>query len=247
MEWHVAPLSSQHGEVPDVAEAAPQPAPAPQKLAWRARRSATKRDAKDRVVFRRGGPLALWWLWVAFAVFNFFDVAVQDHDYFSLELTAGLLAVTAIAFACALRPRVVADHDGIRVYNPYRDHVARWGAVNGVFLGDSVEVACARPKPKSDKTIYCWALYAGRRSQRRSKLRSDRHGARVTGRTVAEVSSLRQPDAVNVMVAELGRRSDAAKRRGVAAATLESGWAWLPITTLLVPAAALLGLVLARG
>jgi hypothetical protein len=141
---------------------------------------------------------------------------------------------------------VVADQDGIRVYNPYRDHMARWGAVNGVFLGDSVELACARPSPKKDKTIYCWALYAGRRSRRRSQRRSDRHEARVTGRTVAEVSSFRQPDAVNVMVADLGRRSDAAKQRGVAAATLESGWAWLPVAAVLVPAAALLGLVLAH-
>jgi Bacterial PH domain len=205
-----------------------------------------KAAAEDKVVFRRGGPLALWWLWVAFAVFNFFDVAVRDHDYFSVELTAGLLAITAVVYACTLRPRVVADDNGINVYNPYRDHLARWHAVNGVFLGDSVEIVCTRPSPKKDKTIYCWALYAGRRSRRRGQARAERHEARVTGRTVAQVREQRQPDAVAVMAAELGRRSTEGKQRGASPATLESTWAWLPIGYLLVPAAVLLALLLAR-
>jgi hypothetical protein len=205
-----------------------------------------KAAGEGKVVYRRGGPLALWWLWVAFAVFNFFDVAVQDHDYFSVELTAGLLAVTAVVYACALRPRVVADDHAIYVYNPYRDHLVQWGAVNGVFLGDSVELTCTRPSPKKDKTVYCWALYAGRRSRRRAQLRSERHEARVTGRTAAEVSEHRRLDPVKVMAAELGRMSSEAKQRSAAQATLESRWAWLPIGYLLVPAAVLLALVLAR-
>ena len=200
-------------------------------LPWRAR-------ADGKAVLRRGGPLALWWLWVAFAAFNFADVAVRDHDYFSYELTAGLLAVTAVAYACTLRPRVVADNEAIHVYNPYRDHLVRWGALNGVFLGDSVELTCARPSPKKDKTIYCWALYSGRRSRRRGQLRAERREARVTWRTAAEISEHKQPDAVNLMAAELGRRSAAAKQRGVPLATIESRWAWLPVAYLLVPAAA---------
>jgi Bacterial PH domain len=208
-------------------------------LPWRA-------AADGKAVFRRGGPLALWWLWVAFAVFNFADVAVRDHDYFSYELTAGLLVVTAVAYACALRPRVVADDEAIRVYNPYRDHLVRWGALNGVFLGESVELACARPNPKKDKTIYCWALYSGRRSRRRGQLRAERREARVTWRTAAEIGQQKQPDAVNLMAAELGRRSADARQRAVPPATIDSRWAWLPVAYLLVPAALLLGLVLAR-
>jgi hypothetical protein len=202
--------------------------------------------ADGKAVFRRGGPLGLWWLWVAFAVFNFVDVGVRDHDYFSWELTAGLLAVTAVVYACALRPRVVADDEAIRVYNPYRDHLVRWGALKGVALGDSVELACARTSPEKDKTIYCWALYSGRRSRRRAQLRSERHEARVTWRTAAEISAHKQPDAVKVMAAELGRRSADAKQRGVPQARIESRWAWLPVAYLLVPAALLLALVLAR-
>ncbi len=36
-----------------------------------------KVTADGKTVFRRGAPLLLWWLWVAFALFNFFDVAVR--------------------------------------------------------------------------------------------------------------------------------------------------------------------------
>lgn len=205
-----------------------------------------KTTAEGKTVFRRGGPLILWWLWVAFALFNFLDVAVQDHDYFSFELTAGLLAVTAVVYACTLRPRVVADNDAVSVYNPYRDHVVRWGAVNGVRLGDSVEVTCARPGPGKDKIIYCWALYSGRRSRLRTQVRAERHEARVTSRTTAEISALRRPDPVNLMAAELRRRSTAAQQRGAPQALLESRWAWLPVAYLLASAATLLALVLAR-
>lgn len=209
------------------------------KLPW-------KSGADGKTVFRLATPLFLWWLWVAFAVFNIIDAAVPDHDYFSFELTAGLLAVTAVVYACALRPRVVADNEAIYVYNPYRDHVARWGAVSGVRLGDSVELTCVRPTPKKDKIIYCWALYSGRRARLRGQLRAERQQARLIGRRTPDIGDRRQPDPVNLMAAELGRRSAGASQEGTPQATLESRWAWLPVAYLVVPAAALLALLLAR-
>lgn len=202
----------------------------------------------DKAVFRRGGPVALWWIWAAFAVYNFIDVAVLDHSYFSLELTAGLLTVTAVMYACALRPRVVADSEAIYVYNPFRDHVVRWGAVNGVYLGDSLELSCARQQSSKDKTLYCWALYSGRRS--RLKRGTRRNQARVSWRVPAraseEVKELLKQDPVQLMAAELGRRSAEARRRGAPDAILESRWAWRPLAYLLIPAVALLALLLAR-
>jgi len=209
------------------------------KLPWKA-------ASNGKAIFRRGTPLVLWWLWVLFVVFNIVDVAVPDHDYFSFELSAGLLAVTGVVYACALRPRVVADNEAVYVYNPYRDHVARWGAVNGVYLGDSVELTCTRPSPKKDKIIYCWALYSGRRSRVRAQLRAERQKSRLPGRSSAEFGDLSRPDPVNLMVAELGRRSAAARQREAPQAMLESRWAWLPVAYLLVPGAILLELVLAR-
>jgi Bacterial PH domain len=211
------------------------------KLPWKA-------ASDGKAVFRRGTPLVLWWAWVAFVIFNIVDVAIPEHDYFSLELTTGLLAVTAVVYACALRPRVVADNDAVHVYNPYRDHVARWSGVNGVHLGDSVELTCARADPKKDKVIYCWALYSGRRSRLRSQLRAERQQARLLGRTAAEGVDLRRPDPVNLMAAELGRRSTSARQRGAEPEPdlLASRWALLPAVYLLVSALALLVLIVAR-
>jgi Bacterial PH domain len=199
-----------------------------------------------RTVFRRATPFVAFWVWVAFVIFNLVQVAFPDHDYFSIELTVGLLAVTGLMYACALRPRVIADADAVVVRNPYRDHILPWGAVNGVYLAESVEFSCARPAQKKDKIIYCWALHTGRRSRRRAQQRAAGNPLRGAGRAPAELAELAKQDAVALMAAELGRRSMAARQRGVPAAVLESRWAWLPLACLLVPAAALLALILAR-
>lgn len=210
-----------------------------------------KAGADGRTVFRRGTPFVVWWIWVAFAIFNLAEIAIPDHDYFSLEFTAGLLVVTAVMYACTLRPRVIADDDGVLVYNPFQDHRIRWGALTGVFLGDSVELGCSRPGQKKDKTVYCWALYSGRRSRLKAQIRSERNRSRVYGaaaarRAQAEAQQLARADIVQLMAAEIGRRSTAAKERGVPDAVLESAWAWLPLVYVLLPAALLLGLVLGR-
>ncbi|MBO0830778.1 MAG: PH domain-containing protein, partial [Actinobacteria bacterium] len=172
---------------------------------------------------------------------------------FSVELTVGLLAVTAVVYATTLRSRVIADDDGVCVYNPFRDHRIGWGGVNAVYLGDSVELSCARTAPAAEKTIYCWALYSGRRSRMRSQLRAQRgrnwafgSGFGVPSRAPAEAQALASQDPVQLMAAEMGRRSTDARKRGAPAAVLESRWAWLPLVYVAVPTAALLGLVLAK-
>lgn len=226
-----------------------QAAPAGQASGWRPSLQPPWKSAADgRTVFRRGTPFVVWWIWVIITAYAIVQVLVADHDYFSLELTAGLLAVTGLVYACALRPRVSADDGGIHVCNPYRDHRIGWGGLNAVYLGDSVELSCARSAQKKDKTIYCWALYSSRSGRVRSQLRTERHAkmSRVTRRAPTAAEQLARQDAVQLMAAELGRRSTDARQRGAPAAVLESAWAWLPLGCLLVPAAALLALVLAR-
>jgi Bacterial PH domain len=214
-------------------------------------RTPWKQGADGRTVFRRGTPFVVWWVWIAFAIFNLAEIAIPDHDYFSLEFTAGVLVVTAVMYACTLRPRVVADDDGVLVVNPFQDHRIRWGALNGVYLGDSVELGCARQVPKKEKTVYCWALYSGRRSRMKAQVRAERgrtraYGAGAARRAQAEAEQLARQDIVQLMAAEIGRRSTAEKERGVPAAVLESAWAWLPTVVVLLPALLLLGLVLGR-
>jgi hypothetical protein len=208
-------------------------------------RSPWKETAGGRTLFRRIGPVVLWWIWVVFLLFNLIDVLVPDHDYFSLELAAGLLAVTGIAYATTLRPRVFATPDGIEVLNPLQDHLIRWGALNGVYLGDAVELSCARGAPRTDKVIYCWALYSGRRSRMKSQQFGVRSWSRMSSRSAA-ASEPAVPDTTQLIAAELGRRSTEHREASPEQATLVSRWAWQPIVFICVPAAVLLALLLAR-
>ena len=205
--------------------------------------------ADGRTVFRLVSPIVIWWAWVAFAIVTIVLVAIPGHDYFSAELAAGLAAVTAIVYATALRPSVSADADGVHVQNPLRDHRVGWGGLSNVYLGDMVEFSCARPTPRRDKTIYCWALYSSRRARLRSRLRTARTPGLRFGFASATSAGQQQPsrpDTVEVMAVELSRRSAVARERDVPAAVLESTWAWAPMAFIALPAAVLLALILAR-
>ncbi len=200
-------------------------------------------------VFRLVAPIVIWWAWVVFATVTVALVAIPGHDYFSAELVAGLAAVTAIVYATTLRPMVFADDDGVRVLNPLHDHRIRWGGLSDVYLGDMVEFRCARPAPRKDRTIYCWALYSSRRARLRARMRAARSTGPVFGfarNAPAREREPSRPDSVELMAAELGRQSLAARERDVPPAFLESTWAWWPLALIAVPATVLLGLVLAR-
>ena len=209
--------------------------------------------ADDQTVYRLVPPIVIWWAWVVFAVVVAAQALIADHDYVSVELTAGLAVVTGIVYATTLRPRVIADDEGLSVHNPFRDHRIGWGAVNAVYLGDSVELSCARTAPRTDKTVYCWALYSGRRSRLRARLRAERNQSRGFGggfaassRAPAEAQELARRDAVQLMASTISSRSADAQQRRAPAAVLESAWAWVPLALVVIPAAVLLALVLAR-
>src|SRR5215469_6190301 len=118
-----------------------------------------------RETYRLAPPVVLWWVWLAFVAANVADWAVQGTSA-GLALTVGaiMLAVTGAVYALALRPRVVADEEGIAVLNPFRDHRVPWTAVRGVDTAEWVLVRAA--EAAGDKTICCWALYISARSRR---------------------------------------------------------------------------------
>jgi hypothetical protein len=68
----------------------------------------------------------------------------------------------------------------------------------------------------------------------------------LSSRAPVEAQALARQDTVQLMAAEIGRRCSDAKATGTSPAFLESSWAWLPVVYVAAPAAALLGLVLAR-
>lgn len=227
--------------------------------------SAWKTSADGTTVFRLMPPLVLWWGWVAFAAANLIDLAIQSPDYFSIEIAAGLAVGTGIMYACTLRPKVVTDAYGLTIRNPLRDHRVPWGAVAGVFLGDSVEIQCERAAPKKIKTIYSWALYSPRRARARAEMRvgfgnrqeRERHDRRARRRfEVPDTSAFgRMPDKAKemssqhpsqVMAGELARRCDLARKDAAPSGVLVGRWAWRPFAAVLIPIAALVAVIAAR-
>jgi len=56
--------------------------------------------AAGREVYRLGTPVVLWWVWVAFALANVIDLAVQrSHLHTALVIDAIVLLVTGLAYA----------------------------------------------------------------------------------------------------------------------------------------------------
>src|SRR5262249_60202327 len=83
-------------------------------------------------VYRFVAPVILWWAGLAFATANLVDVAVQGSARFAVIVAVVLVTVTGVIYACALRPRGVADDAGLRGLNPVRDYQGPSGSVLAV-------------------------------------------------------------------------------------------------------------------
>jgi len=191
--------------------------------------SAGRVKADGTRVYRLTGPQVIWWTWVGVVVLGLADLAFQGHDWISLKVAFGLLAATGLIYACALWPRVTADDDGIRVLNPVRCFRIPWGAVNGIFLADSVEVQCARQAPKPDKTVYSWALASPRRARARAELRGQQwdRGGRTRPSTYDRLpdpaKAVVKLTPAEVMAKELGQLSEEVRFRSASRAASASG------------------------
>jgi len=97
-------------------------------------------------VFRSAGSLILSWAWFVVAAIILVDLAIQGRDHVAVLTAATVLVITGIVYACAYRPKIVADSDGISVINPVRDHRVPWAAVIKVDVVNAVRVHCT-PAP----------------------------------------------------------------------------------------------------
>ena len=94
--------------------------------------------AGDREVFRSTGSLILWWLWAVFAVITLIDLIVQGTGRSAVIMAVLVIAITALVYGCALRPRIVADAGGITVEPAAGSTVGRWEKADAVHAS-----ACA--------------------------------------------------------------------------------------------------------
>jgi Bacterial PH domain len=136
----------------------------------------------NREVFRLAPPVIFWWVWVAFAVANVADFAIQDAQArFATVVSAILVTITGLVYALALRPRVIAEPSGLTIVNPFRDHHVPWAAIQAVDTGEWVRVhyaasaagpgAVAGPpsiSSASSKAVSCWALYISAGAKRKA-------------------------------------------------------------------------------
>jgi hypothetical protein len=208
---------------------------------------------QNREAFRLAPPLILWWVWVAFAAANVADFAAQGAPArFAAVVSAILATVTGLAYALALRPRVIVEQAGLTIVNPFRDHRVPWTAIQAVDAGEWVRVH------SGSKTISCWALYVSARAKRRGARgappRSHGFGrASETARLPAEAAYLASLPVAKAIATRLDARAarerDRAWRDDCAPAgppgSVTVRWAWAPVAAVALPALALLVIVLA--
>jgi Bacterial PH domain len=194
-------------------------------------------------MFRLPGAIVAWWAWVIFAAFFLGDIIITGHNHTAAEIAATLVFITGVVYACALRPRVVADPSGITVQNPLRDHRIPWGSVTAVDLRESVRVHCVKePGAERGKVIHSWALYTQRRSRLRSEMlgRNDRRRLPRSSfapdeRASAETQKLMRQPAAQFMATQLDDLAREARERGAAPGPRVVSWAWPALAAIVIP------------
>jgi Bacterial PH domain len=176
-----------------------------------------------------------------------------------------VIVISGVVYACAWRPRIVADAAGVTVANPLRDHVVPWGAVAKVDVVNAVRVHCApagalagdpitgpggaQPSgAPGGKVVYSWAVQSSPRSSMRATRRARRSGrmpgtttagARGYGQLPEEARSLLTRTPAEFTAAKLEERAERARRTGAVGGQHQAHWAWAPIAAMVVPAAVL--------
>lgn len=193
-------------------------------------------------VYRFAAPLILWWAWLAFATANLVDVAVQGSARFAVIVGVVLVTVTGVIYACALRPRVVADDAGLKVLNPVRDYQVPWASVLTVDVGDWVRVHCAPvPGSASGKTIDSWALFVPVRTRLKARRRTRDPALWSRYRRLpGEARSLAALSPAQAIALQLDERAARERPRGVEPGPPTASWAWPSLAAMTVPALALI-------
>ena len=136
--------------------------------------SSRKDPDSEREVFRSAGSSVLSWAWFIVAVIVLVDLAVQGRDHAAVVTAVLVVAITGVVYACAWRPKIVADSSGIAVINPVRDYQVPWPAVSKVDVVNAVRVHCEpAPGAARGKVIYSWAVQSSPRSTRKAALRRE--------------------------------------------------------------------------
>jgi hypothetical protein len=206
-------------------------------------------QTQSREIYRMRTPVVVFWVWLAFAVINVIDLSIEWHHRTALVYGAILALGTGVAYACALRPRLIADNTGITILNPLRDCMVPWGSIRAVDLGEAVQVHYTLPSG-NDKVFPSWALFASSRSQLKADQRARRHAAQMTkispsySQLPTEAKETMGRTETQLIARQLDERAEQAREAGAAAGPPTLTWAWPSVAALLVPCMALIILLL---
>jgi hypothetical protein len=174
-------------------------------------------------VFRPGGIRFAGWAWMVFAVLNLADLAWRGRDMASAVAAAVLLLGCGIAYAVALRPRIVADDEAVHFHNLFRDVRLPWGAVDRFEGGDAVYAHVG------ERRYRAFILQTSPRARAKSEMRARREDKKLPE---AVADYMRGRTATDFTVEQL--REIAPEGRTEGEVTVR--WSWPTLLALAVPA-----------
>jgi hypothetical protein len=212
--------------------------------------SAEPRSSQPRAreIYRLRTPVIIWWVWLAFAVVNAVDLAIQWHHRTALVYGAFLAMATGIAYVCGLRPRMIADDVGITILNPVRDCTVPWGAIRAVDVGEAVQIHYSLPDG-TQKVFPSWAMFASSRSQLKADMRAQRRAAQLSklpsyAQLPSDAKDTMARTEAQLVARLLDERAEQARADGATTGQPTLAWAWPAVAAIAAPGIALVTLLL---
>ncbi|WP_083948469.1 PH domain-containing protein [Thermobifida cellulosilytica] len=115
--------------------------------------------------FRQPVSHVLGWAWVVISVFLLVDLVVRGTDFRAVVSGAVLLVTVGAVYVLAVRPKVVATEEGVRLVNPLREVFVPWADFTWADVTDVLRVHAG------DQVFRSWSLRENKRAEVRRNLR----------------------------------------------------------------------------
>jgi hypothetical protein len=183
--------------------------------------------------YRSKTAFVLGWVWVAFALFNAYDLTARYNGKPSLVAAAVLGVITAAVYVIALRPATTMTEDGLTARNPLRSTFLPWAAVKGTRVSHSVIVDYSGDDGKGE-VLRLWTPMATARERARARRRGAPKPQRA-GRFRTEPTLTKSEQVAAELLAgkthadwvgeQIAERAEAARRRDRPAGPVRTVWA----------------------
>jgi hypothetical protein len=177
-------------------------------------------------VFRSGGVRFAGWAWMVFAAVNLADLIWRGRDVESLVAAAVMLLGSGIAYAVALRPRIVAGEDAVLFHNLIRDVRLPWESIERFEGGDAVYAHVG------GKRFRAYILQTSPRSRAKSEMKARREDKKLP-EAVAEY--MRGRTATDFTVEQLRELAEQNRSDGRDPGEVTVRWSWPAILAVALP------------